>query len=245
MALAFLINKEEAGFDLGLYLADLRHGVADYTILYYTMRRPLWLLAFVTATHSFAPTRRPIVRRWVPLAASKQQERPQQQQQPEAEAEAAPSAHPSRRAFVAAAAASLALPLFSDPTLAEEQAFDYAAYFGPFSCGWWGLERVKGSNQCKDKNFKESSRGITSSALNSIGNPLGNGLFSGAGKKEAEPATAAAAKPAPRPFTEREQEVFFGKASAENKAAEGAMEGAMKAAAADTDVAAPAAPAAE
>ena len=50
------------------------------------MGRSLWLLAFVTATHSFAPTRRPIVRRWVPLAASKQQERPQQQQQPEAEA---------------------------------------------------------------------------------------------------------------------------------------------------------------
>ena len=35
LALAFLINKEEAGFDLGLYLADLRNGVADYTTLHY------------------------------------------------------------------------------------------------------------------------------------------------------------------------------------------------------------------
>ena len=38
----------------------------------------------------------------------------------------------------------------------EGQAFDYGSYFGPFSCEWWGLERVKGSNQCKDRPTKKA-----------------------------------------------------------------------------------------
>jgi hypothetical protein len=52
------------------------------------------------------------------------------------------------------AVVSLALPsiaLASNGTATEEPDFDYAAYFGPFSCEWWGLERSSGSNQCKDK----------------------------------------------------------------------------------------------
>ena len=51
------------------------------------------------------------------------------------------------------------------PALAEEE-FDYAAYFGPFSCEWWGLERVKGSNQCRDpkKNMKDPLKNPLSSA---------------------------------------------------------------------------------
>ena len=64
----------------------------------------------------------------------------------------------SRRQAMAATVGALAavLPVHAaiaanQTAVAEEPAFDYAAYFGPFSCEWWGLERMPGSNKCQEK----------------------------------------------------------------------------------------------
>jgi hypothetical protein len=75
-------------------------------------------------------------------------------QQSSAVKQAATTPWTTRRSALSAAMTILAVPTIAraaNGTAAEEPAFDYAAFFGPFSCEWWGLERSPGSNQCKDK----------------------------------------------------------------------------------------------
>jgi len=45
-----------------------------------------------------------------------------------------------------------AVALASNGTASDsEPGIDYATYFGPFSCEFWGLKRLPGSNQCAEK----------------------------------------------------------------------------------------------